>query len=48
MEGFVDNDFEVDTVGDGEPVEVMKDRSDMVTDVGVCEKTSNRIQECFG
>ena len=31
------------SLGDGEPVEVFKHRSDVLTAGGACEKTGNRI-----
>ena len=39
MEGFVghEEDFVLDSLGDGEPVELVKDGGDMVTDRGVGE-----------
>ncbi len=56
VEGFVgdDKEFEVDALRDWEPVEVMKDGSDVVAGTGVCGETSSRILdilwllECFG
>lgn len=56
VEGFIgdDEEFEMDTLGDWEPVEVMKDRGDVVTGAGVSEETSSRVLdvlkflECFG
>ncbi len=45
MEGFMreEKDFELDLLWDREPVEVLEDRGDVVTGVGVGERVSSRV-----
>ena len=43
--GFVgeEEDFKLDALGNREPVEVLKDESDVITGTGVGEETGSRV-----
>lgn len=48
-----EKDFELDALSDREPMEILKDRSDVFTGTGVCQEAGSRILdvlqfiECF-
>ena len=50
MEGFVgeEEDFKLDVLGNREPVEFLKDGSDVLTGTGVCEETGSRVLDILG
>ena len=45
MEGFVskEEDFKLDALGNREPVEILEDRGNVVTGVGVGEEAGSRV-----
>ena len=45
IEGFVseEKDFVTDALWDGEPVEILENRGDLITGVGVGEQASSRV-----
>ena len=48
MEGFVgEEDFKLDALGNREPVEALKDGSDVITGMGVGEETGSRVFDVF-